>query len=281
MTERFGFADAEIGDALADAWERNADFIASSTVPVQGWLVEHLQPQRGETVLELAAGPGDTGFEVAKQLEPRGRLVSSDISPKMIEAARRRAERFGVTNVDFRVMDAQRIEAEDSSFDGVIHRFGPMLLPDPIASFAEVHRVLRDGGRYVAATFGGPQDNQWMTLVAMSVMQSGVELPPGANPMGPGGPFSLSDPDAVREQVRSVGFDDIDVEPVDLKFEFADLDEAWGRLSTLAGPLALLIGSLPDEEHERVKSAFVAGGDQFASDGRYRIPGQALCLIAR
>lgn len=282
MTEGRGAAPDDswaIGDALARAWEENADFVARTNAPMQRWMVGRLEPQPGQTILELGAGPGDTGFEVAQKLGGDGKLISTDISPEMVEVAKRRASTFGVTNVEFRVMDAQKIELPDSTVDGVIHRFGPMLLPDPDASFAEVHRVLRDGGVYLSTVIGGPQDNPWMLSIGMSVMQSGIQMPGG--PMDPGGPFSLADPDQLRERIASAGFDEVTIEPVDLSFDFATAEEAWSILSSMAGPIAILVSGLDEEKRQSVKEAFLGIVEQYRSGDGCSIPGRALCALAR
>jgi ubiquinone/menaquinone biosynthesis C-methylase UbiE len=269
-----------IGDQLAKGWEANADFVARTSAPVQRWIVEHLEPGPGQTILELGAGPGDTGFEVARTLGDDGKLISTDISPAMVEVARRRVVSQSVSNADFRVMDAQRIDLEDSSVDGVIHRFGPMLLPDPDASFREVRRVLRDEGAYAAAVFSGPQHNAWMMTLAMAVMQNGIEMP-GGSPVAPGGPFSLADPEALRQRVSDANFSDVVVEGVLQPFEFEDLEQAFRVLSETAGPLALIIAGLEPEKRESVKATFKEAGGQYRNGGSYMFPGQALCLIAR
>ena len=77
------------------------------------WLVDALDPQPGETVLELAAGVGDTGFAAARRLGPEGRLITTDFSDQMVEAARRRADELGVSNAEFRTLDAERMDLDD------------------------------------------------------------------------------------------------------------------------------------------------------------------------
>jgi ubiquinone/menaquinone biosynthesis C-methylase UbiE len=123
---------------------RRADVEEVST-PVREWMLRELRPQEGDTVLELAAGVGETGFEAAKIVGETGRLNTSDFSPAMLEAARRRGTELGVTNVDYRVIDAERIELDDDSVGGVLCRFGYMLMPDPAAALAETRR--HRGGR--------------------------------------------------------------------------------------------------------------------------------------
>ena len=59
-------------------------------------------------MLELAAGVGETGFEAAALVGETGRLITSDFSPAMLEAARRRGTELGIANVDYRLIDADK-----------------------------------------------------------------------------------------------------------------------------------------------------------------------------
>ena len=144
---------------VAAAWDRHADTIQRHGAPVTEWLAARLDPKRGQAILELAAGPGDTGFVVARELGAEGHLISSDFAPEMVEVARRRAAAFGLENVEFRTLDAQAIDLPDDLVDGVVCRFGFMLLHDPDAALSECRRVLRSGGRLVFATWGPPERN--------------------------------------------------------------------------------------------------------------------------
>ena len=121
----------EFSDALAAAWERNRDRLFAAGRAVSDWLIDQIDPQPGQTILELAAGPGETGFLVAERVGPDGQVISTDLGPGMVAAARRGAEARGLTNVECRVMDAQQIDLPDASVDGVLSRFGIMLVPEP------------------------------------------------------------------------------------------------------------------------------------------------------
>src|SRR6516162_6984006 len=99
--------------AVAAAWERHRDYVWSASRPISERLVELLAPAEGDTVLELAAGPGDTGFLAARRIGPAGRLVSSDFVPEMVGAARRRAAELGLENVTFEILDAQSLVLAD------------------------------------------------------------------------------------------------------------------------------------------------------------------------
>lgn len=269
----------ETWNFIADGWIRNADRIDRWSVPAKQWLLAHLDPQPGETFLELAAGAGDTGFEIAARLG-NGRLVSTDIAPQMVDAAKRRAKERGITNAEFRVMDAQHLELEDASVDGVVHRFGPMLLPDPAASVAEVKRVLRPGGRYGAVVWGTPQDNPWLVIQGMSLTISGIEGP-GGDLDAPGAIFSLADPEKLRGVVAGAGFEDVTVEAVDQVMDFSDFDELWKMPSEISGPIAVILRDLEPERLDAYKKTFKDAAETFRSNGGYRIPARAICVFAR
>ena len=147
----------EIAKSLAPGWERQRARIEEGVAPVREWMIEKLAPRPGDTVLELAAGAGDTGFEAAAMVGESGRLISTDFSPEMVEVARRRGAELGLRNVDYRVMDAEHIELDSGSVDGVLCRFGYMLMADPAAALAETRRVLRRNGRLALSVWGAPR----------------------------------------------------------------------------------------------------------------------------
>jgi ubiquinone/menaquinone biosynthesis C-methylase UbiE len=92
----------EIAEAIAPTWERHRADIEEVTAPVREWMLSALRPREGDTILELAAGVGDTGFEAAAIVGESGRLITSDLSPAMLDAARRRGAALGLRNVDYR-----------------------------------------------------------------------------------------------------------------------------------------------------------------------------------
>ena len=161
-----------------------------------------LDPAPGDTVLELAAGPGDTGFIAAERLGPDGLLLSTDVAPEMVDAARRRAAELGVENVEFRVEDASAIGLSDEAVDGVLCRFGIMLVPDPSRALAEIARVLRPGGRAALAVWASADANDWMTAAGRSAVELGLTERP--DPSAPG-PFRFADADRAAARRTEAG----------------------------------------------------------------------------
>ena len=149
-------AQVEAWRSVAGGWERRRDLFARSTAVLTARMVELLDPQPGQRVLELAAGPGEVGFAALPRLLPGGELISTDVAPEMVEAGRRRAEELGLDGVRFAVEDAAALSFADDSVDAVLCRFGIMLVPDMGRVAAEMGRVTRPGGRVVARRLGEP-----------------------------------------------------------------------------------------------------------------------------
>ena len=121
----------EIWAVMAPGWEHWRAQLADALTPVREWLIRELAPRSAETVLELGAGTGETGFETAGIVGEDGRLISTDFSPEMVEVARRRGTELGLGNVDYRVIDAERIELDSGSVDGVLCQSTYMLVAEP------------------------------------------------------------------------------------------------------------------------------------------------------
>jgi ubiquinone/menaquinone biosynthesis C-methylase UbiE len=264
--------------AVGPAWERHRDRMFENTRVTSDWLTEQVAPQPGQTVLELAAGPGETGFLFAERVLPGGRLISSDLAPAMVEAARRGGERRGLANVDYRVIDAQQIELPDDAVDVVVSRFGLMLVPEPDRAFAEIRRVLRPGGRLAYAVWGPPDGNHWIALLIGSLLQNGY-FPPG-DPSAPGGVFSLAAPERNRELLDGAGFPDVHTAEVGGAMHFENLDDYWSIQTSVAGPVADLVGAMQPDEVAAVKATLATMIEPFRSGDGYALPSLTTAVSA-
>ncbi len=101
----------------------------------------------GETVLDLGSGGGIDVLFSARRVGPTGYVYGLDMTPQMLELARRNATEAGATNVEFLEGHIEAIPLPDASVDVVISNCVINLSPDKPAVFAEMHRVLRPGGR--------------------------------------------------------------------------------------------------------------------------------------
>jgi SAM-dependent methyltransferase len=264
---------------VAGGWERRREEVAKQNAPVREALLEGLDPQPGQTILELAAGIGDVGYLAAARVGDEGRLISTDFAPEMVEGAKRRAAEIGLRNVEHRVMDAERMDLADDSVDGVLCRFGYMLMSDPVAALRETRRVLRPDGRLAFATWAAPERNPFIFVVGAALLAGGHLPPP--DPEGPG-VFALPTAERITEVVTQAGFDPPDVRDVPITARHASLDEWWGFVGDIAGPLAAAIAQLTADEAAAVKANITEWASQWETDGGgYELPGVALVALAR
>jgi SAM-dependent methyltransferase len=271
---RFSF---EVWGAMAPGWERWRAHLEHALSPVRQWLVSELAPGPGDTLLELSAGPGDTGFAAAAALGEKGGLISTDFSPEMVEVARRRGAALGLTNVEYRVMDAERIELEADSVDGVLCQNGYMLMADAAAALSETRRVLRPGGRLALAVWGAPERNPWAAIGGMILVQRGHMPPP--EPGAPG-VFSMAGEEHTRGLLESAGFTAIRTEAVPVAFPFGDVDEYMSWAADVAGPFAMVIRELSDEEREAIRDQLAEAFAPFTAGEGYELPGVCLNAVA-
>jgi ubiquinone/menaquinone biosynthesis C-methylase UbiE len=255
---------------MAPGWEDRREWMLEVTGRVNDWLLEKADPRPGQTFLEVAAGAGDLGFRVAERVGGKGRMISTDFAPAMLDVARRNGESRGVSNVEYRVLDAERMDLEDDSVDGAVCRWGYMLMADPAAALKETRRVLRDGAPLAFAVWSTPDRNPWAAIPGMTLVQRGHVPPPE-----PGAPgiFALGDADRLRELVTGAGFADPEVEEIAFEFRYADADDLWDALVRLAGPLARVVNALPDDERDATRATILGNVAPYRDeDGSYSAP---------
>jgi ubiquinone/menaquinone biosynthesis C-methylase UbiE len=264
---------------MAPGWEDRREWMMGITGLVNRWLAEKADPQPGQTVLEVAAGTGDLGFEVAKRVGEGGRVISTDFSPEMVDVARRQGEARGVSKVEHRVMDAERMDLDDDSVDAVVCRWGYMLMADPLAALRETRRVLRDGGPLAFAVWMTPDRNPWAAVPGMTLVQRGHMPPPE-----PGAPgiFAMGEPRRIRELVTGAGFGEPELEEIPFEFRYSDSDDLWDALVRLAGPLARVVVALPEEQRQATREAVMQNVEPYRNeDGSYTAPAATWGVLAR
>lgn len=266
-----------VWDAVAEGWDRHHQTLTDHSWPVAGRLIELAAPKPDGLVLELAAGLGELSRTIALRV-PDGRVIGTDLSPRMVEMAGRRTP--AAANVSFQVLDSQRVGLADDSVDAIVCKMGLMLFDDPAGAVAECRRVLRPDGRLVVATWGPADRNLWIVTFGAAMLTHGHE-PPG-DPTGPGGIFSLSELETLRGLLTSAGFEDVTVETVDLHQRFATFSDYWQHISETSGSLAIILDSLPPDEMDAIAATCEQYATQFRDeDGAYDFPACALVAAGR
>ena len=169
--------------------------------------VAKLKPR---SVLELAAGTGIVTRRLRDALPDHCQLLASDLNAPMLEVAR---EKFDPEeSVIFETVDATKLEFDDELFDTVTCQFGVMFFPDKERSYSEVFRVLKPGGHYVFNVWGSWEKNPYAELVHEVIAEFFPDDPPGFYRV----PFGYHDIDVIRESVLASGFNQVEIEHVDI-----------------------------------------------------------------
>ena len=274
MAEKTKAESRAIWDEMAPGWDRYSEYMRERTQHVTQWLVDRVQPGAGDTILDLAGGPGDNGFLAAQRVGPNGKVIVTDFAPEMVAVAQKRASDLGLTNVETRVLDAEKMDLEDDTVDGIVCRWGFMLMLDPQTALDECRRVLKDGRRLALSVWGPPEANPWVTVIGMTIMELGHQ--PGGDPFGPGGMFSLADPDKIRTMLLDAGFSDVSVEDMPVAWHFGSFDESWDFTTQVAGALAALVKELPEDEVGRLRTALEKNLEPYRDGSGISLPGVTL-----
>lgn len=268
----------EAWERVSEGWGRQAESLRRGAMPVSAWMIEHAALQPGQRVLELAAGPGDTGFMAAELISPGGVLISSDGAEAMVEVARSRAEELEVTGVEFRQLELEWIDLPTADVDVILCRWALMLTVDPAAAVAECRRVLRPGGRFVVAVWDTPDRNPDMSIPGGVLTSLGLAEPPA--PGGPG-PFALSAPGALAELLRDGGFVDPLVERVEIQLEYSSVRDWTGKMVDLSNQFRQVWQELDGEKRQAVIEETAARAGQYTgADGVITFPGSCLVAVA-
>jgi len=251
----------------AAGWERHADPFRRDTMPVASWMIDAIAPRPGDTLLELAAGIGDTGFLAAELIAPGGTLITSDLVPEMLTAAQRRAETLGIRNVRFRQIDAEAIDQPAASIDGVLSRWGYMLMPDGEAALRDTRRVLKPGGRVALAAWADPDDNPWTVLPVNELVARGKVEPA---PPGPG-QFAWAEEGVIADTLDAAGFVEYEVHELDFTFRYPSARAWWDASRDMS--LRVREADLdPGEEDDVVAALTEQVARWTADDGALALP---------
>jgi ubiquinone/menaquinone biosynthesis C-methylase UbiE len=179
----------------------------------------------GDRVLDVGCGWGDTAIELARRVGSAGSVVGLDCCGAFLDAGRADAKTAGLTNLTFLEADVQTWPFQPVH-DFCFSRFGTQFFENPVAGLSNMRTALRPGGLMTMIVWRARADNPWLTLSKDVLLRYLPPVKEDAATCGPG-PFSMTDTEAVTQQLRIAGYADISFERVDAEVLVGrDLDEA-------------------------------------------------------
>jgi len=159
--------------------------------------------------LELAAGTGRVTHHIRKRIPASAKLIASDISTEMLDVAKKKLNHL---DIEWKIIDAQKLPFEDNSIDLVICCFGYMFVPDKPKAFAEAYRILKPGCMFLFTTWDTLEQNE-ASYISISIAKEYLEtlLPESSNLA-----TSMSDETVVGQLLQEAGFKKITIEKVKL-----------------------------------------------------------------
>lgn len=264
---------------VAGGWKKWWRTMERSAKPASDLLMELADIRAGQAVLDVATGIGEPAVTAAYKVGPTGTVVGTDQAPLMLAIARERAAELGLANLEFREMDAEALDFPEPRFDAVLSRWGLMFLPNLTGALANMHRLLKPGGRLAAVVWGPPANVPFISLAINTVRQQLQSPPP---PPGMLGPFSLADGAILEQALVRAGFSAIRSRPLALTFEWASAEDYTRFQQDIAAPVVAMVAQEPPARQAAVWRAVTEAAQRYAGpDGTVRMPGEAICWAAR
>ncbi len=225
----------------------------------------------GERVLDVACGTGIIALQAAHAVGPQGTVVATDISPVMLDGARRSAAALDFCNVRFVQAHAEESVAAADSFDVAICTLGLMYAPDPARALRAMHASLRKDGRIVLAVWGERRHCGWAPVFPIV----DAEVKSDVCPLF----FDLGSPDALSSLCVSAGLHVIEECRIRTLLNYASADDACDA-AFIGGPVALAWSRFTDAARKRARARYVEAIAPFAVGTGYSIPGEFVIVKA-
>ena len=239
-------------NVAATGWRKWAWQIDRAAQPIRERLVDLAGLKPGDHVLDVAAGYGEPALTAARRVGPQGRVVATDIAAEMLAYGRERAAAAGLQNVEFIETDASSLEFPAESFDAALSSWGLIFEPDGEATAGRVRLFLKPGTRMVISSWGAPERVPFLAVPMRTAMER-LQIPPP--PPGTPGPLSRPTPQAIRGLLEGGGFSDVEVEEMDITFEWDSAEDFTTYLKEIAPPINAMINPRPPEEQEETWAA--------------------------
>ena len=262
--------------ASAPFWEKHREIIRQMFAPVTQALIDDGLIGSGNTVLDIATGPGEPALTIAAHVGSQGKVFGVDPAPEMVDAARRAAEHLRSRNAQFEVASADRLSFPADTFDAVVSRFGVMFFPSPVDGVREMLRVLKPGRKLTLAVWHFADNNPFHYAVARVIERFAVS-PPTA-PDAPDA-FRFADRGKLRDVLAEAGA----VSPSERLLQFTiqastSVKDFWTLRSEMSEKLREKLNTLSSEQLMEVKRQMLEALREYATDRGMSFPAEVLIV---
>ena len=262
--------------ASAPFWEKHREIIRQMFAPVTQALVEDGLIGSGNTVLDIATGPGEPALTIAALVGSEGEVFGIDPAPEMVDAARRATDHLGFRNAQFEVASADRLPFPADTFDAVVSRFGVMFFPSPVDGVREVLRVLKPGRKLALAVWHFAENNPFHYALAR-VIDRFVDSPPPA-PDAPDA-FRFASPGKLRGALAKAGA----MSPSERLLQFTiqastSVEDFWTLRCEMSEKLREKLATLSREQLTEVKRQALEVLQRYSTERGMSFPAEVLIV---
>jgi ubiquinone/menaquinone biosynthesis C-methylase UbiE len=234
--------------------------------PAQDLLLKMAAVQPGEKVVETACGTGLVTIPIARAVGPSGLVEATDLAGRMIDILDERCAEAGVADrVNGTRMDAEKLDFDDATFDVAVCALGLMYAPDPRKAVEEMYRVLKAGGRAVAAVWGERRNCGWEGVFHVVDSRVNTEVCPMF--------FLLGGEGTLARDFERAGFTDIREERISTTLEYANDEEALVA-AFAGGPVAMAYDRFDEATRDSAHDEYLGTIASYCHGEGYRVPGE-------
>jgi ubiquinone/menaquinone biosynthesis C-methylase UbiE len=260
----------------APYWAKHRATIRTMFAPLTQALIEDTQIQKSQSVLDVAAGPGEPSLTIAKTVGESGSVVCTDAVAEMIEAAESEARALGLTNITFHQCPAESLPFTDNSFDRVVSRLGAMFFPDE--AFREILRVTKRGGRVGFVVWDKSELNPFSYLITNVMSQYTEDAPVESSVPGA---FRFAEEGKLAAMLKDAGAID-DRERV-FKFHIAapiSPEEFWQMRSGTSETLRAKLATLSESDKRAIAAEVKDAVREYFPNNQMKFPAQVRVVTA-
>jgi ubiquinone/menaquinone biosynthesis C-methylase UbiE len=246
------------GNAVAQAYEEL--LVPRIFEPWSKLLLSEAQLSSGESVLDVACGPGTVARMASAMVGSNGKVTATDISPPMLNVARAKPQAPNSAPIEYVESPAHPLKVDEGSFNLTVCQQGLQFFPEKVEALKEMVRATRPGGRIAIAVWGSLPQNPIMGELHAALQET---IPSHIADLMKA-PFSLHDSEELMALAQEAGLGSVEVKTLSLPLVFeGGIDQAIRLLE--ATPLTPQIAELPVEQQTELTASIRTRLNQFVS----------------